>query len=240
MKKRLFLITIVVAFAGLIAGLSNTGLIPSDVVTERKAEATSSRNTSNYVRGTMNGFQIRIPKSYLRYPVEYEGESPWEHSGSKRGSDSGPDGHEVANFTLYLEWPALEPHLRENDDSFQASLQSFAPDNWLRIGVTARGKGSIPEVDVNGMNSLARIGSRIIEDPHDDLPMGVAYKVSEDGPHGLNRAQLVGPSSDGAAVWNRTVFWSGDKDKVVASLIVCGAGKLSTRPGYMIVDIGFE
>ena len=223
-------------FLILVVGLAGTVLLASLLIDRPDTNASVQRVSSSadgaYSTGTMQGVRFSIPKAYIHFPVQYEGQSPWDsRTGYGRPPAEG-ESEEITNFSLYVEWPGLDPHTPHNHESYQASQKSFEPDNWLLIGTTVRGTGPIPEIDEDGRNSLSRIVNRMIANPYNSLPENVRYEVMTESQLGLSVARLVGPGVENAKIWNRSLHWKGDRNGIVSTLVRCGDGILST-PGWV-------
>ncbi len=182
--------------------------------------------------GSIHGVRLNIPEHYLFFPVEYDGESVWTPGQEQpvRTFDS-----QISNFAVYVQWPEFKPRLPDNEKSYLASLREPGAHDWFRVALVARNfkpsssadtqkLAATPQVD----NGLARILNGYLNHPERyGIPKGIHYEViMPDVQSGLNPAIPIGPGAEKSRIWNKALYWEGDRDHRVNSLIECGHGAL--------------
>jgi hypothetical protein len=183
--------------------------------------------------GNIHGVRLSIPAHYLFFPVEYEGESVWapRHDKPVRTFDS-----QISNFAVYVQWPDFKPRLPENEKSYHASLREPGAHDWFRLALVARDIKAFPRSDAPGLvapprvdNGLARILKGYLNHPERyGIPKDVRYEIRGTDPRlQLNVALPVGPQTERFHSWNKALYWAGDKDRRVSTLIECWNGAFS-------------
>lgn len=201
--------------------------------------------------GNMNGVELSIPDNYLEPFAEYAGESVWSpvKNPPERTYKSGID-----SFNLAVKWPSMQHKFENNNwDSYLTKRDwSNGPTDWLTIQVQNMFESApLPEdkqrvlaIRAKGYAGLLRgyIDSEYSGYIDIDLPPNNHIKQQGlDAKTGLKFAKVEGPDADKPALGNRIVYWEGDVDGIVNTVITCpGASvpqfathKLCTQTYYL-------
>lgn len=227
----------------------STGLVSNQAVLQQSTALSGQALThsvgNDSRQGSLNGLPFSIPESYLEYPIEYLDSSSWlldDHTinPNKRTHDDA-----IQEFTLRVHWPDLGPFVGSSSRDHTADRHALVRSNWLSISVNYGYVNAPrpPEVPDNGMarllrGRLERLSSEwqskhplYVLDPatgKNVLLTGVHYEMRGlDRQTGLQSAVPVGPGTETFHIWNNALYWQGDENGIVETLITCYHGALS-------------
>lgn len=169
-------------------------------------------NRQKYYVGSMNGVELSIPVQYVAFPVEYADKSIWEPNKGKDYYKSKTSKSALSNFAIYVQWPGLKPHSRENDASYFASQSTAGDHKWFMIGVASWPMNLISKSKENRWDPsqwAIDFVRKHMEYTKKQFPAGVSYKDhGYDESTGLYLVKPTGPEAVEWAVWNKSSYWS--------------------------------
>lgn len=188
--------------------------------------------------GSLSGVPLSIPSNYFIFPLEYAGESVWEPRKDPplRTLDS-----PIQAFSLYVQWPSMQPRNKSNMDSYDLSRRGKFGDGmneWFMVSLVAS-TGSPRTLDENGTNGL----SRVLETKLKRMTQSSAYLQH---PEPIDESKYIfhppGPSTFGLhkaesrirlekESLREVLYWRGGRGGLVETLIYCYRRHDKTAPG---------
>lgn len=240
------------ALTGIIAATCVAGIVAwraqehsgSKEISRLLSDTTSSQGRDTLRRGDLNGTPFAIPSNYLVYPIEYLDTSTWDPKKPKIRYKDRSYADAIQEFTVRIHWPTHTPRIVGNSRSFPYSKYHSGTTEWVSVSVNHGyvNASRPPLTRDNGMARVLRGGLerlsdiRQIERPlkvrdantgADVIVRGVHYEMRRIDPETeLQSAIPVGHETDTFHLWNISMYWSGDMNGVVDTLIICHPGKM--------------
>ena len=196
-------------------------------------------------KGSLNGIPYSIPSNYLEYPVEYLDTSIWSSHKPKVDYENRTYTDAIQDFAIRVHWPDFKPRTMENNRSYLKERYAPVPTAWFTISVD-HGYVDAPRPPKTPDNGMARVLRGKLEELSGEWQSKYPLKVRDPdtgknvvlkGVHyemrGLDRgtrlqsAVPVGPGTEAFATSNDSLYWLGDKNGVVETLITCEHGKIN-------------
>lgn len=155
--------------------------------------------------GLLGGYKVKIPREYLKYSIEYFGESVWDKSYSRiNGSES----KNIKSFSLEVTWPDMKPVMHFDKET----TITISPVSWPMLDKPRR--GLVGRLD------------RLLKHPNiggiPPIPKNVKYKLLEMNEElGLYAAIPVMIVDGSHAPGVDNIYWSQDENQKVLTLIKC-------------------
>jgi len=185
----------------------------------------SQKEVSIWV-GSLNKIPMSIPYNYLRFPIEYVGETVWD-PGTKKGGYTYKT--PISNFSVLVKWPSMMPRNMLNTKNGKPVVNSVERDGWISISV-------MYEPEKHDINYVEYGLSRVLKgylDHHNlniktSIPGDVRYQAKGEDPGlGLEYAVPVGPDVEKYHLWNKKLYWV-KKGEKVNTLISCQNGEFGS------------
>lgn len=166
-------------------------------------------------KGNVNGINVEIPSNWMYYySVEYI---------DKREQDGA-----IHALSLYMRWPDLAPSTPHNEIRRYAGIRSGGESQWMVILIKDDYKKHKrpPEVTNNGLaRKLNIIVDSVERNAKQDGDVQYQFKgINKET--GLQYAVPVGTGTEQFHGWNMALYWAGNPDKEVTTLIQCYNGKI--------------
>lgn len=230
MKRWYFLFVLIVAAFSVILlwGKGMIQLAPSS------PSAGAPQPPATHVKGSFNGVPLAIPVKYIEYPITYKDRSDWESPTDRDRLKIRDFSDAIQSISLLVHWPSMSPRALANGNDLQAYKSrkySNLVSIFVRAGVGPESRP--PHIQKNGNARLFALWRASFERQSSKFVEG------EEGPHsrslarrdvGLNKEldlqqiATVGRDSDKPSLENYTVYWKGNPDGIVETLIRCSAG----------------
>ncbi|HID50144.1 MAG TPA: hypothetical protein EYP40_11140 [Chromatiales bacterium] len=181
-------------------------------------------------KGNLNGVPVRIPVSYVWFPMEYCDISIWAPSPDDKPREARAYEDAICAFASYVRWPQMQPRSASPElmRKFWLEREGLGEHPWIMIGVDAGNYIRSPRPPQAPDNGFARVlrwrlenlpesSSRYGGDAHYEL-RGV------DTATGLHWAEPVGEGVQKYDTWNKVLYWRGDMNGVVTDLFICQNG----------------
>ncbi len=194
-------------------------------------------SASKTYKGNMKGIPISVRGDFLEFPVLYDSQSAWAPISKADKMKIRTYADEISNFTVLVQWPSMQPRKPSNSSSW-SSYRSGKASEWISLDAIGdlRAEARPPYREDNGLaritkgrfDDVVRFPQKRVEPDGKPTSVQFTYQLlGVDSALGLEVAATVGRDSTRSGITNNTIYWRGDLNRVVQTLIICPAGKPS-------------
>lgn len=181
-----------------------------------------------HYKGNLNGVPVRIPGSYVWFPMSYCDISIWAPSPDDKPREARTYEDAICAFASYVRWPQMQPRSASPELMRKFWLEREGPGEhpWIMIGVDAHQYAQwLPAPHERFVRLIKLIMKKLPEYSRQRNEGDAHYELrGVDEATGLQWAEPVGRGVERYHSWNETLYWRGDMNGVVTDLFVCQNG----------------